>query len=108
MNNTSWDHKPIFVSVKYFESVSRNMRIHEIYQSLPPCPQLLDVALSVCHVSVLLLHQLQKLGELDGAAAVQVGLHHEIEDVVLGGVLSHGPHHVEQFVSGDTSTAILP
>ena len=72
-----------------------------------PCPRLLDVALCVCHVPVLLLHQLQELGELDGAAAVQVGLHHEVEHVVLGGILSHGSHNVEELISGDTSTPVL-
>ena len=53
------------------------------------------------------LHHLQELRELDGAISVQVHLHHELVELVLGGVLAHGPHHVQKFLRRDRPTAVL-
>ena len=45
-----------------------------------------------------LLHHVQELGEVDGPVAVNVHLHHQVEELVLGGVLAHGPHHLQQLI----------
>ena len=42
--------------------------------------------LSRCHLKV------------DGAVPVDVDLHDEGEQLVLGGVLAHGPHHTQQLL----------
>ena len=42
-----------------------------------------------------LLHHVQELGEVDGPVAVNVHLHHQVQELVLGGVLAHGPHHLQ-------------
>ena len=45
-----------------------------------------------------LLHHVQELGEVDGPVAVNVHLHHQVEELVLSGVLTHGPHHLQQLI----------
>ena len=74
----------------------------------------------------LLPHHLQELIEVDGAVTVDVVLYHEVEhlqifreistyprqleaaDLVLGGVLAHGPHHGQQLLGGDGAAPVLP
>ena len=51
--------------------------------------------LSRCHLKV------------DGAVPVDVDLHDEGEQLVLGGVLAHRPHHTQQLLGRDRPTAIL-
>ena len=43
----------------------------------------------------------------DGPVPVDVDLHDEGEQLVLGGVLAHRPHHTQQLLGGDRATAIL-
>ena len=43
----------------------------------------------------------------DGAVPVDVDLHDEGEQLVLGGVLAHGPHHTQQLLRWDGPAPIL-
>ena len=45
--------------------------------------------------------------KVDGPVPVDVDLHDEGEQLVLGGVLAHRPHHTQQLLGGDRATAIL-
>ena len=54
------------------------------------------------------LHHLEELRELDGPVPVQVHLHHHVVELVLGGVLAHGPHHGQQLLGGDGAAPVLP
>ena len=45
--------------------------------------------------------------KVDGAVPVDVDLHDEGEQLVLGGVLAHRPHHTQQLLGRDRATAIL-
>ena len=47
------------------------------------------------HLPSLLLHHVEELGKVDCAVAVHVDLEHQVEQLVLGGVLAHGPHHAQ-------------
>ena len=45
--------------------------------------------------------------KVDGPVPVDVDLHDEGEQLVLGGVLAHRPHHTQQLLGGDRATSIL-
>ena len=45
--------------------------------------------------------------KVDGAVPVDVDLHDEGEQLVLGGVLAHGPHHTQQLLRRDGPAPIL-
>ena len=36
--------------------------------------------------------------KLYSSIAVNVHLHHQVEELVLSGVLAHGPHHLQQLI----------
>ena len=59
------------------------------------------------HVRALLLHHLQELVKVDGAVAVEVVLDHQVQDLVLGRVLTDGPEDGEQLLRTDGAAAVL-
>ena len=60
----------------------------------------------VC-LRALLAHHCEELLEVDGAVAVEVGLHDQVLDLVLGGVLADGSHNEQQLLCRDSSAAVL-
>ena len=67
---------------------------------------------SPAHLSLILIralspHHVDELLEVDGAVAVEVGLHDELEDLVLRRVLPDGAHHVEQLLRRDGAAPVL-
>ena len=65
------------------------------------------VYLCLIRLRALLLHHLQKLVEVDGPVAGQIGLHHQLQDLVLGRVLPDRAHHQQQLLGGDRAAAVL-
>ena len=64
------------------------------------------------HLSLILIcafspHHVDELLEVDGAVAVEVGLHDELEHLVLRRVLPDRPHHVQQLLRRDRAASIL-
>ncbi len=55
----------------------------------------------------LLAHHLEELLKVDGAVAVDVELDDQVEDLVLGGVLSDGAQHGQQLLGRDSAAAVL-
>ena len=67
---------------------------------------------SPAHLSLILIcalspHHVDELLEVDGAVAVEVGLHDELEHLVLCRVLPDGAHHVEQLLRRDGAAPVL-
>ena len=59
------------------------------------------------HLAGFLLHHVEELWKVDGAVTVHVHLQHEVEQLVLGGVLAHGAHHAQQLLGGDGAAPVL-
>ena len=53
------------------------------------------------------LHHLEELWKLDCPVPVQVHLHHQLVEFVLGGVLAHGAHHIQQLLRRNSPTPVL-
>ena len=58
---------------------------------------LLEVSLLI-DLGGLLLHHADELIELDCSVSVHVDLEHQVEELVLGGVLAHGPEDMKQLI----------
>ena len=59
------------------------------------------------HLAGFLLHHVEELWKVDGAVTVHIHLQHEVEELVLGGVLAHGAHHAQQLLGGDGAAPVL-
>merc|ERR1719389_794181 len=67
---------------------------------------LLDLLLGV-GVLHLTSHQVQELGEVDGAGAIGIDLVDHVLELSLGGVLAEGAHDSSKLLGGDGAIAIL-
>ena len=59
------------------------------------------------HLISFVLHQIDELEKVNGATAVDVDLHDGVVELLLAGVLAHGPQHVQQLLGGDGAATVL-
>ena len=59
------------------------------------------------HLPGLLLHHVEELGKVNCPISIHIDLEHQVEELVLGGVLAHGSHHVQQLLRGNRPAPVL-
>ena len=59
------------------------------------------------HLPGLSLHHVEELGKVNCPISVHVDLEHQVEELVLGGILAHGSHHVQQLLRGNRPAPVL-